>query len=69
MSRRRSVQIFLTSPMPVWSSSGFGWWRRCFRPRRIDSALFSRAHITNGKPNLFLYLKIKNRNKEQVRNF
>ena len=52
-----SLQIFLTSWMPVSNSWSSEFSNRLARPSRIASFLFSRAQITNGNPNLALYLE------------
>jgi len=55
ISRIRNLQIFLTSSTPVIASVSFELFSRLSNPDKMASFLFSRAHITNGKPNFCLY--------------
>lgn len=55
ISRIRNLQIFLTSSTPVIASVSFELFSRLSNPEKMASFLFSRAHITNGKPNFCLY--------------
>lgn len=55
ISQILNLQIFLTSAIPVSISTSWELSNLFISPLKIDSALFSRTQIINGKPNLVLY--------------
>lgn len=59
ISSIRNRQIFFTSLAPVTASVWALFSSLSCSPVRIASFLFSRAHMTKGKPNLSLYLRFR----------
>lgn len=57
ISSIRNLHIFFTSFIPIINSSSLLLFSRTFKPFKIASTLFSRAHITKGNLKFALYLK------------
>lgn len=52
-----NLLMFFTSSIPVFSSVSLSFSNLLFIESSTESVVFSRAHMTNGKPNFSLYLK------------